>query len=142
MRPATRRHAGSDWSPSVSALLACIRATTTASTCSPGSRLGRSAQRWAIASRDAHQTPDVSEATAAGLARVPSRIVRQTSLVTAAYLAATAVLIVLLGRAILGWPAIVTAHVAVCVVLMSLRRRTPLPRSLNVGLDWHTLALF
>jgi hypothetical protein len=61
--------------------------------------------------------------------------------VTAAYLAATAVLIVLWGRAIPGWAAIVTAHVALCVVLMTLRRRTPLPRSLYVMLDWHPLAL-
>jgi membrane-associated phospholipid phosphatase len=62
--------------------------------------------------------------------------------VTAAYLAATAALIVLWGRAIPGWAAIVTAHVALCVVLMTLRRRTPLPRSLYVMLDWHPLALF
>jgi membrane-associated phospholipid phosphatase len=84
----------------------------------------------------------VPEAISAGLTRVPSRIVRQTSLVTAAYLAATAVLIVLWGRAIPWWPAIVTAHIALCVFLMSLRRRTPLPRSLSVVLDWHALALF
>jgi membrane-associated phospholipid phosphatase len=84
----------------------------------------------------------VPEAISAGLTRVPSRIVRQTSLVTAAYLAATAVLIVLWGRAIPRWPAIVTAHIALCVFLMSLRRRTPLPRSLSAVLDWHALALF
>ena len=82
------------------------------------------------------------EATAAGLARVPSRIVRQTSLVTVAYLAATAALTVLWGRAVPWWPAIVTTHVALCVVLLSLRRRTPLAGPLSVALDWHPLALF
>ena len=61
---------------------------------------------------------------------------------TVAYLAATAVLTVLWGRAVPAWPAIVTAHVALCVVLMSLRRRTPLARPLSVALDWHPLALF
>jgi len=84
----------------------------------------------------------VSETTAEGLARIPIRIVRQTSLVTVAYLAATAMLTVLWGRAALWWPAIVTAHVALCVVLISLGRRTPLPRSLSVALDWHPVALF
>jgi membrane-associated phospholipid phosphatase len=84
----------------------------------------------------------VPEAGAAGLARVPSRIVRQTSLVTVAYLAATAVLTVLWGRAVPWWPAIVTAHVALCVALLSLRRRRPLARPLSVALDWHPLALF
>ena len=51
-------------------------------------------------------------------------------------------LTVLWGRALPWWPAIVTAHVALCVVLMSLRRRTPLARPLSVALDWHPLALF
>ena len=73
---------------------------------------------------------------------MPSRIVRHTSLVTVAYLAATAVLTVLWGRAVPWWPAIVTAHVAVCVVLMSLGRRTPLARPWSVALHWHPLALF
>ena len=82
------------------------------------------------------------EAPAAGPARVPSRIVRQTSLVTVAYLSATAVLTVLWGRAVPGWPAIVTAHVALCVGLMWMRRRTPLASPLSVALDWHPLALF
>jgi membrane-associated phospholipid phosphatase len=76
------------------------------------------------------------------LAGVPSRIVRQTSLVTVSYLAATAVLTVLWGRAVPWWPAIVTAHVALCVALLSLRRRKPLARPLSVALDWHPLALF
>jgi membrane-associated phospholipid phosphatase len=62
--------------------------------------------------------------------------------VTVAYLAATAVLTVLWGRAVPGWPAIVTAHVALCVVLMSLGRRTPLARPWSVVLDWHPLVLF
>ena len=82
------------------------------------------------------------EATAARPALVPSRIVRQTSLLTVAYLATTALLTTLWGRAIPWWPAIVTAHVALCVALMSLRRRTPLARPLSVALDWHPLALF
>jgi membrane-associated phospholipid phosphatase len=62
--------------------------------------------------------------------------------VTVVYLAATAALIVLWGRAIPWWPAIVTAHVALCFVLMSLGRRTPLTRPLTVVLDWHPLVLF
>ena len=82
------------------------------------------------------------DAPAAEPARVPSRIVRQTSLVTVAYLSATAVLTVLWGRAVPGWPAIVTAHVALCVGLMWMRRRTPLASPLSVALDWHPLALF
>jgi len=61
--------------------------------------------------------------------------------VTVAYLAATAALTVLWGRAVPWWPAIVTAHVALCLVLLSLRRRTPLARPLSVALDWHPLAL-
>jgi hypothetical protein len=68
--------------------------------------------------------------------------VRQTSLLTVAYLATTAMLIVLWGRALPWRPAIVSAHIALCVVLMSLRRRTPLARPLTVALDWHPLALF
>jgi len=59
-----------------------------------------------------------------------------------AYLAATAVLTVLGGRAVPWWPAIVTAHVALCVALLSLRRRRPLAGPLSVALDWHPLALF
>ena len=51
-------------------------------------------------------------------------------------------LTVLWGRAVPGWPAIVTAHVALCVVLMWMRRRTPLAPPLSVALDWHPLALF
>ena len=61
---------------------------------------------------------------------------------TVAYLAATAAVIVLWGRTVPGWPVIVTAHVALCVVLMSLGGRTQLARPLAVALDWHPLALF
>jgi membrane-associated phospholipid phosphatase len=68
--------------------------------------------------------------------------VRQTSLLTVAYLATTALLTVLWGRSLPWWPAIVTAHVALCIVLMSLRRRTPLAPPWSVALDWHPLALF
>ena len=82
------------------------------------------------------------EPTAAGSTPVPNRIVQQTSLVTVAYLAATAAVIVLWGRTVPGWPVIVTAHVALCVVLMSLGGRTQLARPLAVALDWHPLALF
>ena len=99
MVPTAKPHAGSGWSPSVSASHACIRGTTTASMCSPVSRWGRSVRRLAIASRGTSQTPDVPDDTAARLSRVRSRIVRQTSLVTVAYLAATAVLTALWGRA-------------------------------------------
>jgi len=62
--------------------------------------------------------------------------------VTVAYLAATAMLTVLWGREAPWWPSILTAHLALCVVLISLGRRTPLPRPLSVALDWHPLALF
>ena len=67
---------------------------------------------------------------------------RLTTLLTIAYLATTALLIGLLGRALPDWPARVAAHLVVCGGLLVLLRAGPLPRILVLARDWHPLALF
>ncbi len=58
------------------------------------------------------------------------------------YLAATALVIVVWGRALPGWPWVVMAHAGVCAVLMSILRRRRLPGVVLAMLDWHPLVLF
>ena len=68
--------------------------------------------------------------------------VRLTTLLTIAYLATTALLIGVLGRALPDWPLRVAAHLVVCGGLLALLRAGPLPRILALARDWHPLALF
>ena len=72
----------------------------------------------------------------------PGGLARRTAHLTIAYLAVTAVLIVLEGRALPGWPWVVMAHTGLCVVLMGLLRRGPLSGIALMMLDWHPLVLF
>jgi PAP2 superfamily len=67
---------------------------------------------------------------------------RHTARLTVAYLTVTALLIVLWGRALPGWPAVVVAHAGVCVVMMALLRRGPHSGMVQALLDWHPLVLF
>jgi hypothetical protein len=52
----------------------------------------------------------------------PSRHSRQTTILTAAYLLITALLVVLFGRTIPGWPWLVAAHAAASAGLLAIRR--------------------
>ena len=67
---------------------------------------------------------------------------RLTTLLTIAYLATTALLIGVLGRALPYWPLRVAVHLVVCGGLLVLLRTGPLPRILILARDWHPLALF
>jgi membrane-associated phospholipid phosphatase len=72
----------------------------------------------------------------------PIESVHRATLLTVAYLAATALFIVAWGRAIPGWPWLAGAHVASCAALMAIRNRQSLPPPAAVLRDWHPLALF
>jgi membrane-associated phospholipid phosphatase len=72
----------------------------------------------------------------------PLESVRRTTLLTVAYLAATALIVVFGGRAIAGWPWLVIAHAALCAALMAIRNHQSLPRVVAVMRDWHPLLLF
>jgi membrane-associated phospholipid phosphatase len=72
----------------------------------------------------------------------PIESVSRTTLVTVAYLAATAVLIAVRGRTIPGWAWLVGAHIVLGTALMAIRSRESLPRAVVVIRDWHPLALF
>jgi membrane-associated phospholipid phosphatase len=80
--------------------------------------------------------------TLAQTGRAPDRPGRRTARLTIAYLAVTALLIVLRGRMLPGWPWLVVAHAGGCAVLMTLLRRGPIPRAVLAMLDWHPLVLF
>ena len=67
---------------------------------------------------------------------------RLTTLLTIAYLAGTALLIGVLGRALPDWPSRVVAHLVACAGLLMVLRPEPLPRMLVVARDWHPLVLF
>jgi membrane-associated phospholipid phosphatase len=72
----------------------------------------------------------------------PNRLVRRTASLTITYLAVTALLIVLHGRAWPLWPWVVVAHAGVIAALTAMLRRGPLPRVVLVMIEWHPLALF
>jgi membrane-associated phospholipid phosphatase len=67
---------------------------------------------------------------------------RLTTLLTIAYLAGTALLIGVLGRALPDWPSRVAGHLVTCAGLLVALRPEPLPRMLVVARDWHPLVLF
>ena len=70
-------------------------------------------------------------------------MVRLTTVLTIAYLAGTALLIGVLGRALPDWPSRVAAHLVACAgLLVVVLRPEPLPRMLAVVRDWHPLVLF
>ena len=70
-------------------------------------------------------------------------MVRLTTVLTIAYLAGTALLIGVLGRALPDWPSRVAAHLVACAgLLVVVLRPDPLPRMLAVAHDWHPLVLF
>jgi membrane-associated phospholipid phosphatase len=65
-----------------------------------------------------------------------------TACLTIGYLALTALLIVVRGRALAGWPWVVSSHLGLCAVLTAILRRGSLPPVVRVLLDWHPLILF
>ena len=69
-------------------------------------------------------------------------MVRLTTFLTIAYLATTALLIGILGRALPDWPSRVAVHLVACAGLLVVLRPDPWPRMLVVARDWHPLVLF
>jgi len=67
---------------------------------------------------------------------------RLTTLLTIAYLATTALLIGVLGRALPYWPLRVAVHLVLCGGLLVLLRAGSSSRILVLARDWHPLALF